>query len=112
MARTVDGEKLAEWRRRFARYRTSGLTVAEFCRREGVAAGRWKYWQQQAERLTASEPRRPVSRTVFQAVEIIPRRAVVVRFPGGATLEIPDDRIDLVRLAIDRMAILPEADAC
>jgi hypothetical protein len=27
-----------------------------------------------------------------------------VRFPGGATLEIPDDRIDLVRLAIDRMA--------
>jgi hypothetical protein len=49
---------------------------------------------------------------VFQAVEIIPRRAVLLRFPGGATLEIPDDRIDLVRLAIDRMASLPEVDAC
>ena len=49
---------------------------------------------------------------MFQAVEIIPRRAVVVRFPGGTTLEIPDDRIDLVRMAIDRMAVLPEADAC
>jgi hypothetical protein len=33
---------------------------------------------------------------------------VVVRFPGGRTLEIPDERVDLVRLAIDRMAALPE----
>lgn len=112
MARTVDRRKLGEWQRRFARHRTSGLTVAEFCRREGVEAGRWTYWQRQVERLTASEPRRTTSHAVFQAVEIIPRRAVVVRFPGGATLEIPEDRVDLVRLAIDRMAVLPEADAC
>ena len=49
---------------------------------------------------------------MFQAVEIIPRRAVVARFPGVTTLEIPADRIDLVRLAIDRMAVLAEADAC
>ena len=62
--------------------------------------------------MTATEPRQAAARAVFQAVEIIPRPAVVVRFPGGATLEIPDDRIELVRLAIDRMAILPEADAC
>jgi hypothetical protein len=37
------------------------------------------------------------------AIEIIPRRAVLVRFPGGTTLEIFDNRIDLVRFAIDRM---------
>ena len=42
MARTVDRKKLAEWQRWFARHRTSGLTVAEFCRREGIEAGRWK----------------------------------------------------------------------
>ena len=112
MARTVDRKKLAEWQRRFARYRASGLTVAAFCRRERIKAGRWKYWQRQVERLTTSEPRQTASRAVFQAIEIIPRRTVVVRFPGGATLEVPDDRIDLVRLAIDRMAVLPEADAC
>ena len=112
MARTVDRKKLAEWQRRFARHRTSGLTVAAFCRREGIKAGRWKYWQRQVERLTTGGPRQAASRAVFQAVEIIPRRAVVVRFPGGTTLEIPDDRIDLVRLAIERMATPPEADAC
>jgi hypothetical protein len=71
MARTVDRNKLTEWQRRFARHRASGLTVAEFCRREGVKAGRWKYWQRQVERLTASELRRTASRAVFQAVEII-----------------------------------------
>jgi hypothetical protein len=112
MARTVDRKKLGEWQRRFARHRTSGLTAAEFCRREGVEARHWKYWQRQVERLEAGEPRPAASRAVFQAVEIIPRRAVLLRFPGGATLEIPDDRIDLVRLAIDRMASLPEVDAC
>ena len=35
-------------------------------------------------------------------------RWIVMRFPGGATLEIPDDRVDLVRLAIDRMAAQQE----
>ena len=97
--------KLAEWQRRFARHRTSGLAVAEFCRREEVEAERWKSWQRQVERLTTGGPRQTASRAVFQAVEIIPRRAVVVRFPGGTTLEIPNDRIDLVRLAIERMAV-------
>jgi len=112
MARTVDRKKLVEWQRRFARHRASGLTVAEFCRRERIEAGRWKYWQRQVERLTANEPRRAASRAVFQAVEIIPRRSVFLRFPGGATLEIPDDRIDLVRLAIERMATASEAGPC
>lgn len=41
-------------------------------------------------------------------VEIIPRPSVFVRFPGGAPFEITDDRINLVRLAIDRMAMQGE----
>jgi len=35
-----------------------------------------------------------------------------VRFPGGTSLEIPDDRIDLVRLAIDRLTSKMEAGEC
>ena len=48
----------------------------------------------------------------FEPVGNISRRSVLVRFPGGSTLEIPDDRVDLVRLAIDRMAFHPEAASC
>jgi len=48
----------------------------------------------------------------FAAIEIIPRRSVFVRFPGGTSLEIPDDRIDVVRLALDRLTSEMEAGEC
>ena len=112
MGRTVDHVKLAEWQRRFARQQASGLTVSEFCKGEGLTVGRWNYWHRRVERLKLCEPRRVSAHAAFQPVEIIPRRGVLVRFPGGTTLEIPDDRIDLVRLAIDRMAVLSEGDGC
>ena len=74
-----------------------------------------KYWRRQVEaaalrRPTSMKPRSTVA--VFEPVEVIPRRWIMVRFPGGATLEIPDDRIDLVRLAIDRMASQAESVSC
>jgi len=114
MGRGVDRKKLAEWRRRLARQKASGLTVAAFCRRERVSVSLWKYWQRQVERATpvacGLPPLRPAM--PFAPVEIIPRRSVFLRFPGGTTMEIPDDRMDLVRLAIDRMALQAEAEPC
>jgi hypothetical protein len=79
-----------------------------------VSVSLWKYWQRQIEREApvtfGTAPLRPTM--PFAAVEIIPRRSVLLRFPGGTTMEIPDDRIDLVRLAIDRMAMQGEAGSC
>lgn len=115
MGRGVNPKKLAEWRRRVERRKKSGLTVAAFCRRERVSVSLWKYWQRQVESLSLGEGAQRGARPTpasFQPVEIIPRRNVVVRFPGGVTLEIPDDRIELVRLAIDRVASQPEAASC
>jgi hypothetical protein len=37
MARCVDPEKVRAWRRLMARFETSGLSVAGFCRREGLS---------------------------------------------------------------------------
>ncbi len=114
MGRGVDQKKLAEWRRRLARQRSSSLSVAAFCRRERVSVSLWKYWQRQVEREAPVASRLPPVRSSmpFEPVDIIPRRSVFLRFPGGATMEIPDDRIDLVRLAIDRMALQAEAEPC
>ena len=85
-----------------------------FCRQERVSVSLWKYWQRQVEReamvVCVSPPVRPTM--PFAAVETIPRRSVFLRFPGGATMEIPDDRVDLVRLALDRMALQAEAGPC
>ena len=115
MGRGVDRKKLAEWQQRLARYERTRLTVAEFCKQERVSVSLLKYWRRQVEaaalrRPTSMKPRSPAA--VFEPVEVIPRRWIMVRFPGGATLEIPDDRIDLVRLAIDRMASQAESVSC
>lgn len=113
MARGMDRNKLAAWRRRLARHAKSGLTAAEFCRRERVSISLWKYWRRRLERAASPVPCvQPLSAESFRPVEIIPRRSVLVRFPGGVTLEIPDDRVDLVRVAIDRMAVQAEAARC
>jgi transposase-like protein len=115
MGRGVDRKKLAAWQRRLSRYEQTGLTAIEFCKRERVSVALLKYWRRQVElaalRSPAPEHPRPQA-AVFEPVEVIPRRWIVVRFPGGATLEIPDDRVDLVRLVIDRMAAQQEIAAC
>lgn len=115
MGRGVDRKKLAEWQRRLARYERTQLTAAEFCKRERVSVSLLKYWRRQVEVAALRKPAPAALRpqaAVFQPVEVIPRRWIVVRFPGGATLEIPDDRIDLFRLAIDRMVSQLEAMPC
>jgi len=102
----VDRRKIAEWQERLARYERTGLKAAEFCRREQVSASVFRYWQQQverADRINGGQQRQRGHMSPFAAVEIIPWRSVFVRFPGGTSLEIPDDRVDLVRLAVDRL---------
>jgi hypothetical protein len=44
MARRFDRVKLDDWRRRLARFGSSVLTVAEFCRRERVSLASYCYW--------------------------------------------------------------------
>lgn len=44
MRRRGDGRKYREWKERLGRFEASGLTVAGFCRHEGVGAHRFYYW--------------------------------------------------------------------
>jgi hypothetical protein len=41
---------------------------------------------------------------VFAPVEVVGGRSIFLRFPIGAVLEIPEDRPDLVRIAIEATA--------
>ena len=116
MGRGVDRRKLAEWQERLRRYEQTHLTAAEFCKREEVSVTVFRYWRRRIRRATAGEPKAPPScqqtMSPFTPIEIIPRRSVFVRFPGGTSLEIPDDRIDLVQLALDRLAVNMEPAEC
>ncbi len=112
MGRGVDRKKLAEWQLRLARYEQAGLTPAEFCKHEGVSVSAFRYWQRRVDRNNGGPQPRSHQVPAFAAIEIIPRRSVFVRYPSGASLEIPDDRIDLVRLALDRLAVNMEPAEC
>jgi hypothetical protein len=43
MARCVDPEKVRAWRRLMARFEKSGLSVAGFCRQEGLSLASFYY---------------------------------------------------------------------
>jgi hypothetical protein len=101
MARQANRQKVAEWQQRLQRFEKAGLTVARFPARERVAVP--TFWYRR--RKCAGEA--PVSRTtpaVFSPVEVVGGWSIALRFPIGAVLEIPEDRPDLVRVAIEAAA--------
>ncbi len=101
MARQGDWRKLAEWQRRLRRFEKSGLTVARFCTRERVSVPTFWYWRRKCDGGDASPQGAPAA---FKSVEVIGGRSVTLRFPAGAVLDIPEDRPDLVRIAIEAVA--------
>ena len=107
MARPTDPRKSLAWQRRLQQFTASGMTVSKFCDREGVSVAAFHYWRQ---RLGPQQPEQ-VSRLaapVFQAVDLLSQRAVVIRFAAGGVMEIPGDRADLVQVAIRVMAGEPQ----
>ena len=105
MARHADRRKLAKWQQRLRRFEKSGLTVARFCARERVAVPTFWYWRRKRVKpVTASKIVAPT----FAPVEVIGSRTVTVRFPAGAVLELPDDRPELVRTAVEALAGAPQ----
>ena len=107
MARPADPRKAAAWERRLQRFTASGTTVAEFCDREGVSISAFQYWRR---RLGARQHERIASpeTPVFQPVDLVSQRAVVIRFTAGGVMEIPGDRYDLIRVAISALSAEPE----
>jgi hypothetical protein len=113
MGRQSDPRKAAVWERRLARFGDSGLTVARFCAREGVSIATFHYWQRKLRDASANEaawsaPAAPVAR--FDPVEVASRPAVTIRFAGGVVMEIPEDREDLLKVAV--LALASEAAPC
>lgn len=82
------GAAAARWRERMARWRRSGLPVAEFCRREQVSQPSFYGWRRRL-RDVPSKPHRPVFVPVeIGAAEPSPG-GVRIELPGGAVVTLP-----------------------
>jgi hypothetical protein len=101
MGRPANQAKALEWQERLRRFEESDLTVSRFCSRERVTESTFWYWRRK--RADIEAPLEP-SASVFAPVDIIGNRSVPLRFPAGAVLEIPEDRPDLMRLAIEALS--------
>jgi hypothetical protein len=113
MGRQSDPRKAAAWERRLARFGESGLTVGRFCDRGGVSIATFHYWQRKLRDVSVDEtawatPAAAVAR--FDPVEVMSRQAVTIRFAGGAGMEIPEDREDLVKAGA--RALAGESEPC
>ena len=101
MGRRANQTKALEWQERLRRYEGCNLTVARFCARERVTVPTFWYWRRKfADSLAAAESSAPA----FAPIEVIETRGLTLRFPVGAVLEIPEDRPDLMRLAIEALS--------
>lgn len=101
MARQADQRKFIEWRSRLARHEKSGLTVARFCEREDVAVATFHYCRRKCLGEVATPE---LTRAEFAPVEVVQGSSVTIRFPGGAVMEIPEPREDLLRVLVAALA--------
>jgi hypothetical protein len=80
MARRVNEVVWGQWRQRIARQRASGLSIAAFCRREGVSPATFHAWKR---KLGLAGSGRPVSRRAAASRPSAASRPVATSRAGG-----------------------------
>ena len=124
MGRKMDVALRAAWRRRLERFKGLSLTVAEFCRREGVSQGNFYQWRKRLSQTAARAPKRRAAgdaagtppmadptgshgdslresdRAAFVPVSFAPAAVVEIELPNGTLVRVPADREQALLAAI------------
>lgn len=80
-------EKRDYWRAICDRQATSGLSIARFCREEGVPAWKFHYWKRRLAE-SASSSREPIFRELRIEENAAAEAPIEVAFPGGAIVRL------------------------
>lgn len=90
------------WKRRLGRWRRSGQSAIEFCRREKISPPRLYTWRRRFAEAPAEPRRRIRSKPAFLPVQVsaaaAPAQGIELAFPTGHVLRLPAD-VDAGRLA-------------
>lgn len=106
----------AVWRERLARFDRGDLTVAEFCRREGVSNPSFYQWRKRLQRHQRHARRVEQSRCEVPAADLPSRILPVniaglsvaeIEFPNGIKIRVPTTNAEVLRTAI-----LASREAC
>ncbi len=103
MASSGDARKRQGWQARFARYRSSGLSVSRFCEHERVSTNTFYYW---AKRLKATSARAssvgqaalPTCQPLMPTMDgKLPGAAVRFRWKTGTEVWVPAECLEAIR---------------
>jgi len=115
MGRGNDAGRHVVWRQRLERFAGWSGTVAEFCRREGVAQPTFYQWRKRLRLAGASATRGAAKglpdamrladaakqgRAPFVELSLAATAAVEIELPNGAVVRVPADREAILRVAI------------
>jgi hypothetical protein len=93
MPRSVNRDLWDQWRQRIERQRQSGLSVAEFCRREGIPSHGFHVWKRKLNNASSARPRSRESaaarRSRKRAAGMTPRRQSHDALATGAAVVRP-----------------------
>ena len=107
--------KAAVWRERLRRYERAEVTVAEFCRLEGVSVPSFYQWRRRLavtpgtrggpaasprpQRSTGSGVLRTAA-PAFQQVMLVGGGVVAIELPSGVRVKLPAEQLPLVRAVV------------
>ena len=84
MSRLPNPQLLSVWQERFTRFSATDLTVAEFCRSEGVSTPSFYRWRKIASPTSSQSPR-------FVPLTLSTVQVVTLTLPGGASIDLSGD---------------------
>jgi len=115
MARVANPKLASLWRDRVDRQRRSGVSILEYCRREGVSAGNFYAWKR---RLQASHPtvertsrkqsprrdsQRSAPRGGFVQFPLVVDAPIEVRFPDGTKVNLPAENLAALAVTLQTL---------
>lgn len=99
MAQAGNAERKRYWRDLIGRQRSSGQSIAAFCRETGVSAVSFHEWKRKLRRQTLSA-HAEAEKTVFAPVQIMPEQTASSMVLGGRIEVVLPDGV-VLRIAAD-----------
>ena len=120
----VANPKLASlWRDRVERQRRSGLSILEYCRREGFSAGSFYAWKRRlhASRSTVERKSKrrgeqrtshgPAPRGGFVQFPLTVESTIEIRFADGTTVSVPAEKLAVTLQTLQALQLEGAANA-
>jgi transposase-like protein len=96
MDHEVKSSNEAVWRSRLRRFKSSGMSVTQFCRDEGVSVPSFYQWRKRLAREPGGK-----DAPLFVPVHVTQSAAVEIRLPNGTRISVPPGHVESLRVAIE-----------